>query len=88
MMNLIPLPRMSEYLLEDFMIPMGLTANEVSAGTGIPLHELHRILADDQELTPTQASRLSSFFGVSCDLFYDLQEELKERAGVRALAYA
>ena len=70
------------------MIPMGLTADEVSAGTGIPLHELRRILADEQGLTQCQARRLSSFFGVSGELFYDLQEELKERAGVRELAYA
>ena len=88
MMNLIPLPRMSEYLLEDFMIPMGLTACEVSAGTGIPLAELRALLADEEEVTPELSRRLGAFFGVSSMLFYDIQEELKERAAVRELAYA
>ncbi len=87
-MNLIPLPRMSEYLLDDFMIPMELTAQEVSAGAGIPLNELRAVLADEQELTPELSGKLGVFFGVSKMLFFDLQEELKARAEVRELAYA
>lgn len=87
-MDLIPLPRMSEYLLDDFMIPMGLTAREVSEGTGIPLAEMQALLADMQEITPELSEKLGEFFGVSSMLFYDIQEELKERAGVRELAYA
>ena len=87
-MDLIPLPQMSEYLLDDFMIPMGLTAREVSEGTGIPLAEMQALLADMQEITPELSEKLGEFFGVSSMLFYDIQEELKERAGVRELAYA
>ena len=87
-MDLIPLPQMSEYLLDDFMIPMGLTAREVSEGTGIPLAEMRALLADMQEITPELSEKLGEFFGVSSMLFYDIQEELKERAGVRELAYA
>ena len=87
-MDLIPLPRMSEYLLDDFMMPMGLTAREVSEGTGIPLNEMRALLADAQEITPELSRRLGAFFGVSSMLFYNIQGELKERAGVRELAYA
>ena len=87
-MSLIPLPRMSEFLLDDFMIPMGLTAHDVATGTGISLKELRAVLADEQEVTPELSEKLGIFFGVSNMLFYDIQEELKERAGVRELAYA
>ena len=87
-MSLIPLQKISEYLLEDFMIPMGLTEQELAKGTGIPLAELRAVLADEQEVTPELSKKLGVFFGVSSMLFYDIQEELKERAGVRELAYA
>ena len=79
---------MSEFLLDDFMIPMGLTVHDVAAGTGTPLAELRAVLADEQEVTPELSEKLAAFFGVSSMLFYDIQEELKERAGVRELAYA
>ena len=45
MMNL---QRMSEYLLDDFMIPMELTEQDLSAGTWVPLNELRAVLADEQ----------------------------------------
>ena len=46
------------------------------------------MLADEEELTPELSERLGEFFGVSSMLFYDIQEEFKECAGVRELAYA
>ena len=84
MMNL---PRMSEYLLDDFMIPMGLTEHDLAAGTGIPLNELRAVLANEQEVTPELSEKLGAFFGISSMLFYDIQEELRARAKVRELAY-
>ena len=86
--NLIPLPRMSDYLVGEFMIPMNLTAEEVSEGTGIPLYEIRALLADEQEVTPEISERLGEYFGVSAMLFYNIQQNLKKRAGVRELEYA
>ena len=86
--DMIPLPRMSEYLLDDFMIPMGLTAQDVSKGTGISLHDVRAILVDAQEITPEISEKLGEYFGVSAMLFYDIQQDLKARAGVRELEYA
>lgn len=85
---LIPLPRMSDFLLEDFMLPMNLTAKDLSEGTGIPLEEVTAMLADILEVTPELSGKLGAYFGVSDMLFYDIQQALKERAGVRELAYA
>ena len=42
-MNQIPLPRMSEFLLEDFMLPMNLSIYDVSNGTGIAINDLQAI---------------------------------------------
>ena len=85
---LIPLPRMSDFLLEDFMLPMNLTAKDLSEGTGIPLEDITAMLADTLEVTPELSEKLGAYFGVSDMLFYDIQQDLKERAGVRELAYA
>ncbi len=87
-MNLIPLPRMSEYLIEDFMIPMGLTALDVSAGAGIPLDTLRALLTDKQQMTQELSKKLGSYFGVSGDLFYDIQQDLNERSEEPVLRYA
>ena len=86
----IPLPRMSEFLLEEFMLPMHIDAQTLSEGAGIPLSEVEAMLRDEQDVTPENSMRLGSFFGVSDMLFYDIQEDLKERAiaEVRDFQYA
>lgn len=86
--NLIPLPRMSDYLSDEFMIPMNLTAKEVSEGTGIPLYELKALLADMQEVTPEVSEKLGEYFGISPMLFYNIQQDLKRRAETQILSYA
>ncbi len=83
-MDLIPLPKMSEFLIEEFIEPMGLTESEVSEGAGVPLNELQLLLADKQELTLEQSEKLGAYFGVSSILFYDIQRDLKERVAVNA----
>ena len=76
----IPLPRMSEFLQEEFMLPMHIEAQTLSEGTGIPLWEVEAMLRDEEDVTPENTKRLGSFFGVSDMLFYDIQEDLKERS--------
>ena len=84
---IISLPRMSEYLLGDFMTPMGLTAQDVSEGLRIPLREVKAMLSDEQEVTPEISRKSGTYFGVSEMLFFDIQNELKESAGLRELRY-
>lgn len=86
--DMIPLPRMSEYLLDEFMIPMNLTAQDVSKGAGIPLYDVCSILANAQEITQEISQKLGAFFGVSAMLFFDIQQELKIRSETHELAYA
>lgn len=86
--NSIPLPRMSEFLLDEFMTPMGLTARDLSDGTGLQLYDVRALLADDAQITPEISAKLGSFFGVSDMLFYDIQQDLKKRVAVPELEYA
>ena len=88
MQNLIPAPRMSEFILDEFMIPMGLTAQDVSEHSGISITELRAVLSDEQEMTPELSKKLGNYFGISEMMFYDIQLDLKKRVGERELQYA
>ena len=80
MIERIPLPRMSEFLLEEFMIPLNLTTRDVSDGIGISEKELQALLSDKQEMTLELSEKLGKYFGVSEMLFYNIQQDLKNRA--------
>lgn len=89
-MDLIPLPRMSDFLFDDFMTPLNIDAFDLAAGAHIPIDDVRAVLADELDVTPEISRKLAAFFGVSSMLFYDIQEDLKRRAGVsiRELQYA
>ena len=78
-MNRIPTPPMSQFLYDEFMLPMNLDAQTVTLGANIPFEELQSILADDAEITPEISEKLGRFFGVSALLFYDIQQDICER---------
>ena len=85
-MKLIPMPRMKDFLLEDFMIPMNINAKKLSEGTGISLDELNAIFNDELEITPSISKKLAVFLGVSDTLFYDIQNSIRKHN--RELQYA
>ncbi len=87
-MDLIPLPQMSEFLLEDFMLPMKIDEYALSKGTKIPLDKVKAILNNEIDITPEISKKLASFFGVSNMLFYNIQEDLKARNSFSELRYA
>ena len=87
-MTLIPLPRMSEFLLNDFMLSMGINAQVLSYGAGIPINEVQAILNDEINITPEISQKLGAFFGVSGSLFSDIQSDLFKRENVSDLQYA
>ena len=90
-MTLIPLPRMSDFIVYDFMIPMNLTAKDLSQGTGIPYDDMQAILNNEIEFTPELSKSLAGYLGVSDMLFYNIQQDLNERnecTKIRELQYA
>lgn len=70
------IPMMSEFLYEDFMLPLNIDAKTVAIGADLPLEELQSILADDSKITPEISEKLGKFFGVSSMLFYDSEASL------------
>jgi len=62
-----------EVLQEEFMAPMGLSANALSRDLDVPPNRITAILARERAVTPDTALRLSRHFGTSAQLWLNLQ---------------
>ncbi len=62
-----------EMLLEEFLIPMGITQRELSNEIHVPYQRINEIVNKRRGITPSTALRLSKFFGVSEDFWMSLQ---------------
>ena len=78
-MERIPTPRIGEFLLQEFMIPMNLTAHAISEGAKIPLEMVSALLSDYCKVTPEISEKLGKFFGMSPMWFYRIQRDIDAR---------
>jgi addiction module HigA family antidote len=62
-----------EMLLEEFLVPMGVTQRELSKAIHVPYQRINEIVNKKRGITPSTALRLSKFFGVSEDFWVNLQ---------------
>ena len=62
-----------EILREDFLLPMGLTANQLATRTMLPPTRIGEILHQRRSVTPDTALRLARFFGTSPEFWLNLQ---------------
>lgn len=62
-----------EMLLEEFLIPMGITQKELSEEIHVSYQRINEIINKRRGITPSTALRLSKFFGVSEDFWMNLQ---------------
>jgi addiction module HigA family antidote len=62
-----------EMLLEEFLIPMGLTQRELADAIHVPYQRVNEIVNEHRGITPSTALRLARFFGTSPDLWLNLQ---------------
>ncbi|MBI4697555.1 MAG: HigA family addiction module antidote protein [Nitrospirae bacterium] len=62
-----------EMLLEEFLIPMGITQRELAKGIHVPYQRINEIINKRRGVTPSTALRLAKFFGVSEDFWMNLQ---------------
>lgn len=76
-----------EILLEEFLIPMNITAYRLAKDTKVPATRISQILKGNRKITADTALRFSKYFGNSADFWlgiqdeYDLREERKKIAG-------
>src|SRR5512136_2954324 len=62
-----------EMLLEEFLIPMGLTQRELADGIHVPYQRINDIVNGRRGITPSTALRLAKYFGTSADFWMNLQ---------------
>jgi len=60
-------------LLEEFLIPMRLTQQELAKAIHVPYRGINELVNRRRKLTLSLALRLAKYFGVSADFWMNLQ---------------
>jgi len=68
-----PATHPGEMLLHEFLIPMGLTQQELADRIKVPFQRVNQIIAGKRGITPSTALRLGRFFGMSPGFWLNLQ---------------
>jgi addiction module HigA family antidote len=63
-----------EVLREDFLIPLGMSANALALRLRIPATRLHAILHERRAVTPDTAMRLARCFNMSAQFWLNMQQ--------------
>jgi addiction module HigA family antidote len=64
-----------EVLLEEFLIPMNISAYKLSKDIDIPQNRTSEILKGKRSITADTALRLSSYFGTTAKFWLGLQDD-------------
>jgi len=64
-----------EILMEEFLLPMEVSAYRLSKDIGIPQTRISQILKGNRRITADTAIRLSSYFGNSPKFWLGLQDD-------------
>ena len=78
-MERIPTPTMGEFLLEDFMIPLHLSAYKLARAIHVPVSRIQDILHGRRKMTVDTSMRLGKYFGVSELFFFKIQNDIDIR---------
>ncbi len=62
-----------EILLEDFLLPMGLTQTQLAEAIRVPFQRVNEIVSGKRGVTPSTALRLARYIGNSPGFCLDLQ---------------
>jgi addiction module HigA family antidote len=74
-----------EILLEEFLIPLKVSAYRLSKEISIPQTRISEIIKGKRRITADTALRLSKFFGNSAKFWLGLQDDFDIEDGIRHL---
>lgn len=77
-----PIPP-GEILREEFMKPLGISINALSRAISVPPNRISEIVNGKRSITADTALRLGKYFGVSAELWLDLQSDYDLRLAQR-----
>ena len=64
-----------EILMEEFLVPLEISAYRLSKEIGIPQTRISQIIKEQRRITADTALRLSSYFGNSAKFWLGLQDD-------------
>jgi addiction module HigA family antidote len=79
-----PIPP-GEILYEDFMNPLGLSANQLARDIDVPPGRISEIVNGKRSITADTALRLGKYFSVSPDIWLNLQADYDMRIARRTI---
>ena len=69
-----PIPP-GEILLEEFMRPLGISINGLARDIDVPPNRISEIVSGKRAITADTALRLGKYFGISPEVWLDLQSD-------------
>ena len=79
MENHIPTPNVSEILLNEFLIPLNLSAFKLAKNIHVPTSRIQDILHGRRKISADTSVRLGRYFGVSDRYFLNIQSDIDIR---------
>ncbi len=74
-----------EILLEEFLVPMGISQTRLAHAIGVPPRRINEIVLGKRGITADTALRLSAVFGTSVQFWMGLQDEYELREARSAI---
>lgn len=78
-MTKVELPKISEILKEEFMIPLHISAYRLAKDIDVPVSRIQDILHDRRKITAETSIRLGRYFGLSDKYFLNIQIDIDIR---------
>ena len=73
--KLLPNPQPGEILLQEFLVPMGLSQNSLARAVKVPPRRINEIVLGKRSITADTDLRLARYFGLSDGFFLGLQTD-------------
>jgi addiction module HigA family antidote len=80
--HLDPIPP-GEILREEFMKPLGVSINALARDVDVPPNRISEIVNGKRAITADTALRLGKYFGISPEIWLDLQSDYELRVARR-----
>ena len=66
-------PHPGETIREDYLVPLGMSVNQLSKALGVGAARLNEIVRGERGITADTALRLARYFGTSAEFWLNLQ---------------
>lgn len=79
MSNMIPTPSIKDFLFDEFMEPLKISAYRLAKDIRVPYSRIQEILSGKRKVTIDTSMRLARYFQVSDTYFFNIQNDIDYR---------